>query len=160
MTSEILIELAIELARDKQTVLGHVGDLRGVNWELGPLLHMTAPRSFADRSLFEARAGAPLFRSWLLLGGILPIDVDHLAFESIDPESGFVESSKMIAMTSWKHERRVIARASGGSRLVDRIAFVPRIPGTGRVLESVVKRLFLHRHARLALLFGRTRGSR
>jgi hypothetical protein len=160
MKSEIRIELAIELARDKGAVLAHVSDMRGVNWELDPFLQMTAPRSFTYRSLFEAKAGTPLFRSWLLLGGVLPIDVDHLALESIDPESGFVESSTMLAMASWRHERRVIARASGGSRLVDRIAFTPRIPGTGRVLEGVVEHLFRHRHSKLALLFGRSRGSR
>ena len=46
------------------------------------------------------------------------------------------------------------ARDGGGSRLVDRIAFTPRIPGTGPLLARIAKALFRHRHARLDAMFG------
>ncbi len=148
------IEMTSDLAADRQTVLKHIGTLDGVNHELRPIFSMTAPRSFRGRSFFEAPIGAPLFRSWLLLGGIVPIDFDHLAFESIDPKSGFVESSVMLTMSPWRHERRVTAREPSGSHIVDHLTFAPRVPGTGRLLERIIKRLFLHRHARLRALFG------
>lgn len=160
MTSSIAFEMAVELSADKRTVLEHASVFDGVNRELRPIFRMTAPRAFRHRSLFEAPTGKPLFRSWLLLGGIVPVDFDHLAFESVDVESGFVESSTMLAMSEWRHERRVVSRASGGSRLIDRIRFMPRIPGTGPVLEVVVKGLFRHRHAKLMGLFGAAKGAR
>ena len=84
----------------------------------------------------------------------MPIDFDHLAFESIDADSGFVESSRMLSMRSWRHERRVYAAGPSRAKLVDRITFVPRIAGTGRLLEAVSRRLFRHRHARLRAIFG------
>lgn len=154
MARTIEVEVASELAADPRTVLGHIGTLEGVNQELWPIFIMTAPRAFRGRSLFEAPVGRPLFRSWLLLGGVVPVDFDHLAFESLDPESGFVESSTMLTMATWRHERRVTARQPGGSRIVDHLTFAPRIPGTGRALASIVKRVFQHRHARLRALFG------
>jgi hypothetical protein len=150
----IELEVASDLAADPQTVLAHVGTLAGVNQELRPIFTMTAPRSFRERSLFQAPVGRPLFRSWLLLGGVVPVDFDHLAFESVDPQSGFVESSTMLTMATWRHERRVTAHEPRGSHIVDRLAFAPRVPGSGRALASIVKRLFLHRHARLRALFG------
>jgi hypothetical protein len=150
----IELQIASDLAADPQAVLAHVGTLAGVNQELRPIFTMTAPRSFRGRSLFQAPVGRPLFRSWLLLGGVVPVDFDHLTFESVDPASGFVESSTMLTMATWRHERRVTARAPSGTRIVDRLAFTPRVPGTGRALASLVERLFLHRHARLRALFG------
>jgi hypothetical protein len=132
--------------------------MTGVNHELGPLLRMTAPPAYRTRTLFDAPVGRPVFRSYLLLGRILPIDFDHLSFESIDRGSGFVESSTMLSMSTWRHERRVTRDAGSqrGSRLVDRLSFTPRIPGTGVVLAWIVKALFRHRHARLRALFGAT----
>jgi hypothetical protein len=147
-------ELASDLAADSAALLAHATAMAGVNKELGPLLRMTAPHAYRDMTLFDAPVGTPLFRSWVLFAGILPIDFDHLSFESIDRESGFVESSTMLSMRSWRHERRVTPRAAGGSRLVDRITFEARVPGTGRLLASVAKAVFRHRHARLRAMFG------
>jgi ligand-binding SRPBCC domain-containing protein len=120
---------------------------------------MTSPRSFRGRSLFEAPVGEPLFRSWVLLGGVVPIDFDHLWFESIDPESGFVETSTMLSMSTWRHERRVTARDDGGSRLVDRITFTPRLRGTGPLLARVAGAVFRHRHVKLRAIFGARPGA-
>jgi hypothetical protein len=152
-------EITSCLAAEKDAVLAHAARMAGVNHELGPLLRMTAPRSYRQKTLFDAPVGRPVFRSYLLLGRVLPIDFDHLSFESIDRGSGFVESSTMLSMRSWRHERRVTCDdgdARRGSRLVDRLSFTPRIPGTGILLAWIVKMLFRHRHARLRALFGAT----
>src|SRR5262249_7168632 len=63
MTRTIELELSSAVAADRQSVLQHVASLAGVNEELRPILRMTAPRSFRDRSLFEWPVGQPLFRS-------------------------------------------------------------------------------------------------
>jgi hypothetical protein len=149
-------ELASDLSADAGALLAHATAMSGVNAELGPLLRMTAPRAYRNMTLFDAPVGQPLFRSWVLFAGVLPIDFDHLSFESIDRDSGFVESSTMLSMRSWRHERRVTARGpdgKSGSRLIDRITFEPRIPGTGKILASVAKAVFSHRHARLRAMF-------
>lgn len=156
MNKRIDIEAASNLAASTRKVLAHIATLRGVNEELGPWLKMTAPRTFLERSLLDAPVGTPLFRSWLLLGGIVPVDFDHLALESVDPKSGFVESSVMLSMSPWRHERRVSTRESG-SRVVDRLSFAPRLPGTGWLLERIVRRVFEHRHRRLRVMFGEGR---
>lgn len=147
-------EITSDLAATRETVLAHATAMSGVNQELEPLLSMTSPRSFRGRSLFEAPVGEPLFRSWILLGGVLPIDFDHLCFASIDPESGFVETSTMLSMSRWRHERRVTRRNDGGSHVVDRISFTPRVRGTGALLARVTQLLFRHRHTKLRALFG------
>jgi hypothetical protein len=149
-----VFEITSDLKAPKQVVLAHATGMPGVNQELGPLLSMTSPRSFRGRSLFEAPVGEPLFRSWVLLGGVVPIDFDHLCFESIDPDSGFVETSTMLSMSTWRHERRVTERDDGGSHIVDRISFTPRVPGTGPLLARVAEALFRHRHAKLRAIFG------
>jgi hypothetical protein len=152
--SSFFFELASDLAAPQPDVLAHAATIAGANRELGPLLRMTIPRSFRELTLFDAPVGQPLFRSWVLFAGLVPIDFDHLSFEAIDPGSGFVESSTMLSMTMWRHERRVAANERGGSRLIDRITFTPRIPGTGRLLTWITRALFRHRHARLRTIFG------
>lgn len=154
MPRERHVELSSDLKAEPHEVLAHIATLDGANEELRPWLEMTVPPSYRSRSLFDAPIGEPLFRSWLLLGGVLPIDFDHIALESADPASGFQESSTMLSMRSWRHERRVVPIAPGRSRLSDRLAFVPRLPGTGWLLSHVVRLLFEHRHQRLRTRFG------
>lgn len=153
MTRARAFEIASELAADRGVVLARAATWAGVNEELGPVFRMTAG-SFRGRSLFEARTGEPLFRSWLLLGGVVPVDFDHLRFEEIDPESGFVEASTMASMSEWRHERRVTDLPGGGCRVVDRLSFRPRVPGTGAALARFVAFVFRHRHRRLRARYG------
>jgi hypothetical protein len=99
-----------------------------------------------------------------------PFSKSHLCFDSIDRESGFVESSTMLSMRLWRHERRETEtpdarsaegaesggrglREGRGSRLVDRITFTPRIPGTGAILAWFTRMLFRHRHDKLRAMF-------
>ena len=53
---------------------------------------------------------------------------------------------------TWEHER-TIAPEDGGTRVTDRVTFVPRLPGAGRVAEPIVRRVFTHRHDRLRSAF-------
>lgn len=152
----LYFSLSIDLDAPRDRVLAHAGSMDGVNQELAPFMRMTAPAAYRARSIFEATPGPPLFRSWLLAFGVLPVDFDHLAFEDIDPSSGFQEASTMLTMRSWRHERRVTAVDARRSRLVDRLEFVPRIPGSGPLLRAISLRLFRHRHARLAQIFNAT----
>ncbi len=101
----------------------------------------------------EVPLGVRLFRSWLLVLGVLPVDFDDLVLIEVLPGRGFHERSSMLSMRTWEHERW-IERADGGCDLHDRLTFEPRIAGTGPLLRMVVRHVFEHRHRRLRRRFG------
>src|SRR5260221_10670916 len=96
-TTHYSFEYTSHMDADKDVVLAHATSFVGVNKELGPFLRMTAPEQYRSKSLFEAPVGVAIFRSIILLFLFLPVDYDHICFESLDPESGFVETSTMLS---------------------------------------------------------------
>lgn len=135
-------------------VWARVSTFAGVNYELMPLARMTCPRRWAGAALDPARVPlrTRVFRSWILLFGVLPVDWDDLAFERLDAGRGFHESSTMLSQRRWIHER-TLEPVDGGCRVTDRIRFEPRLPGLGRVFLPVFQLFFRHRHRRLARYF-------
>ncbi|MGH2725870.1 MAG: hypothetical protein ACRDKS_02725 [Actinomycetota bacterium] len=123
-----------------------------MNDELWPVLRMTHPRGL-DRLPDDAPTGVRLFRSWILLFGILPIDFDDLTLLRIEPGRGFLESSRLLTSRRWEHERTIDA-APQGSVLTDRIRFEPRLRAAGSALYRIIRFLFAHRHRRLRKAFG------
>ena len=105
----------------------------GVNAELMPIVRMTLPRGTDRLDADSVTVGAPLGRCWLLLFGVIPFDWDYLTLERLDPPSGFHERSSMASMRTWEHERTLEPVASGGCRVTDRVAFLPRVAAPGRV---------------------------
>jgi ligand-binding SRPBCC domain-containing protein len=128
--------------------------VEGVNYELGPLLKMTVPRGAAELNIVTAPLNVPIGRSWLLLGGILPVDYDHLTLTERGPGLRFQERSTMASLKRWNHERTVVPDGEGRCRVTDRLEFEPRVPGTGRIAAAIVRFLFRHRHSRLARRYG------
>jgi hypothetical protein len=55
----------------------------GINDELRPLLRMTFPRELRGLTIDEVEVGVPLGRSWILLGGVLPVDYDDLLLAAL-----------------------------------------------------------------------------
>jgi hypothetical protein len=94
-----------------------------------------------------------LFRSWILLAGILPVEYDDLAFEEVEPGYRFLERSSMFTQRIWEHER-VIEPCPQGCRVTDRVYFEPRLPGIGAILTIIYKAVFRWRHRNLRSLFG------
>jgi ligand-binding SRPBCC domain-containing protein len=97
--------------------------------------------------------GERIFRSWVLLFGVLPIDFDDLTLVALEPGSGFHERSRMLSMRIWEHER-TLEPSGGGCRIRDRLSFEPRLPGMGPLLERFIRATFAHRHRRLRRQFG------
>jgi ligand-binding SRPBCC domain-containing protein len=139
-----------------EAVWARVSTMDGVNHELMPLVRMTYPRRYAGLRLDPdvVPLGERVFRSWILLLGLLPIDWDDLRLVRIERGRGFLESSTMLSQRRWVHER-TLAAVHGGCRVTDRITFEPRLPGLGRVFLPVFRFFFRHRHRRLARYFGR-----
>jgi hypothetical protein len=150
------IELSSLLRARADLVWSQVTDFSGINAELMPLLRMTAPREWTKLTLEDVRPGQKLFRSWLLLFGVLPIDYDDLSIAEVGPGYRFLERSRMMSAALWEHERLVEEAAAGGCRITDRVRFTPRWKPLGPLLNWIVPRLFAHRHRRLRDRFAST----
>ena len=118
-----------------------------VNAELGPWLRMTMPAPWGERPLPDWPVGRPLFRSVILLLGVLPLDLHHFRLEATG-EAGFYERSSSLVMRSWRH-KRLLRAAPGGTLVEDRVVFACRLPGLGSLLAPVYRAVFRHRHCRL-----------
>jgi ligand-binding SRPBCC domain-containing protein len=153
-----VFEIQSRLVASPEDVWAIVSTMAGVNDELWPLFRMTHPRGRDRIDAQEVPLGVRVFRSTLLLGGVLPIDYDDLVFDEIDPGRGFVERSSMLTSRVWRHVRRVDPRPGGGTIVTDRIDFEPRTPPLAPVLCAIVPRVFRHRHKRLRKRFVWARG--
>lgn len=144
--------VASDLEAAPGVVWRHAISPEGVNHELGPLLRMTFPAHVEDLTA-GWRPGEPLGRSWLRLGGALPVEFDDLAFVEVEPGRRFLERSRLLTQRLWEHERCVEPTA-GGTRLTDRLAFVPRVGWLGPLHAVVFRAVFAWRHRRLRQRFG------
>lgn len=124
----------------------------GISRELSPILRMTTPRGVRTLSDVQIQPGQRLFRSWLLVLGVLPMGYSDLTLLELESGVGFVEQSPMTSMRLWRHERRVRAEGRGASRLTDRLTFEPAI---ARALTTrIIRWMFEHRHRVLRAHFG------
>ena len=126
----------------------------GINHELRPWLRMTMPRGLRGATIDDVAVGEPLGRSWILLGGVLPVDYDDLCLVEVEPGRRFLERSAMLSMRMWQHERIVEPAGPGACEITDRLGFELRrplrwVPGSRRVARAIVSFLFRHRHRRL-----------
>ena len=77
--------------------------------------------------------GERIFRSWVLLFGVLPIDYDDLTLIALEPGRGFHERSRMLSMRVWEHERTLEPDGEGGCRVRDRLSLrAARCPAWAR----------------------------
>jgi hypothetical protein len=153
------VSATVALAVSADALWRSVCRLDGVNYELGPIVRMTTPRGLQDADIDDLEVGVPVGRSWLLLGGLIPVDYDDLCLAEIDPPRRFLERSSMLSMSLWEHERLIEPHDDGTSVLSDRLGFELRrplavIPGATRLAQAIVAALFRHRHRRLAKLHG------
>jgi ligand-binding SRPBCC domain-containing protein len=145
------------LAAPAGEVWDRISTFEGVNDELRPWMRMTAPAHIRRLDPSQVRPGERLFRSWILLLGVVPVDYDDITLVSVEPGRGFHERSSMLSMRVWEHERTLEAVGEGSCLVRDRVTFEPRVPGTAGLVRPVVAALFRHRHRRLERRFGRGR---
>ncbi len=140
------------LSAAPERVWRHAVSPAGVNRELRPLLRMTFPPDMADLTT-GWKPGRRRFRSWLLLGGVLPVEYDELAFAEVEPGRRFLERSTLLSQRLWEHERTVEPTARG-CRITDRVRFEPRIAWLAPLHAPVFRAVFRWRHRNLRRLFG------
>src|SRR5205085_11736866 len=119
-------EVSSVVVAPAERVWARVSTMAGVNAELGPIFRMTHPADIDTLSPDRVVPGARLFRSWVLLFGVLPVDYDDITLLAVRPGVGFHESSPMLSQRRWDHER-ILEDVPGGCRVTDRIAFAPRL---------------------------------
>jgi ligand-binding SRPBCC domain-containing protein len=142
------------VAAPPDVVWARVSTVEGVNDELLPLMRMTAPAHVRALDPSQVVLGERIFRSWVLLFGVIPIDYDDLTLIALEPGSGFHERSRMPSMRVWEHKRTLEPTGDAATRVSDRLSFEPRLPGSGPLLERFIRATFRHRHRRLRRRFG------
>ena len=130
----------------------HATSPAGVNRELRPLLRMTFPRDTRDLTA-GWQPGVRLFRSWLLLAGLLPVEYDDVVFVEVEPGRRFLERSSLFTQRVWEHER-ILEAMGDGCRLTDRVRFIPRLAFLAPLQGPVFQAVFRLRHRNLRALFG------
>jgi len=149
-------EISSELRGAPGTVWEHAISPAGVNRELRPLLRMTFPAHVTD--IFASwQPGVRLFRSWILFGGVVPVEYDDLALVAVEPGRRFLERSSLLSQRVWEHER-LIDPTPIGCRLTDRVRFAPRLPGLAPLYAFVFRAIFRLRHRNLRRIFGTATG--
>jgi hypothetical protein len=143
------------LAVSAQQAWEHASSLAGVNRELAPLARMTYPAAAAVLTPATVPLKQRLFRSWILLFGVLPVDYDDLTLMELEPGRRFLEHSTMLSQRDWVHER-IIEAADQGCRVSDRLRFVPRVALLGPLYLAMFRLTFRLRHRNLVRLFGAT----
>jgi ligand-binding SRPBCC domain-containing protein len=125
----------------------------GINHELMPLMRMTIPRGVDTLDPATVPLGERLFRSWVLLFGVIPFDYDDIGLVRFEPGRGFHERSTMLTQRLWEHER-TLEPDGEGCLVTDRLRFEPRAAVPVGVTRRLVTATFAHRHRRLRGYFG------
>lgn len=133
-----------ELTASPERVWDWITSIRGISREMAPIMKMTVPKSVETLSEVNVELGKPLFRSWVLLFGVLPIDRSDLTLVRLDVGRGFLERSPMLSMKLWQHERTISIRG-GKTVLTDELTFEPRF--LSKFVEWMIRTIFTNRHA-------------
>lgn len=133
-------------------------NMKGVNYELSPIVRMTVPRDWAYERLSNWPVDKELFVSVVLLLGVLPVDL-HFFRMSEAGCYGFQENSASLMNRTWMHNRRIEA-IGGASKVIDIVEYQSRMPFLAVVMMPLYKFIFAHRHAKLVAKYGRGRIAR
>jgi ligand-binding SRPBCC domain-containing protein len=150
-TQPIVLRFASTLPAPRQAVWQWITSWAGIRRETMPYFAMTAPRGMRSIAEVQVVPGQRLFRSYLLFGGLLPLDILDLTVIALEPGRGFTERSPMLSMKQWQHQREILDAPGGAVALVDTLTFQPRL--ARGLTRWFVTRLFEHRHAVLRRAF-------
>jgi ligand-binding SRPBCC domain-containing protein len=131
----------------------HAITATGINHELMPLARMTFPAAVAALTPETVRLGERVCRSWVLLFGIVPVDYDDVTLIELEPGRRFLERSPMLSQRFWEHERTLM-ESGGGTRICDRVRFIPRLGPIAPLYARIFRAAFALRHRNLRKIFG------
>jgi ligand-binding SRPBCC domain-containing protein len=143
------------LAASSAKVWAHVTRMPAINLEMGPFLKMTFPHEAETMSLgdIDVELGTPIFRSWVLAGGVIPIERMDVTLVELEKGRRFVEQSKTLFMKRWRHERTVEDEGDGCT-VTDRLTFEAPLAFVTPTVAMCIGSFFDHRHRVLKRTFG------
>ena len=123
-----------------------ITSVEGISAEMWPFFRMTFPKGIHSLHDLQITPGDRMFRSYVFLFGVLPIDYSDMTLLELDTGKGFIEQSPMGSMKLWRHERRIVPCSSDPSvvLLVDQLTFQPRM--AQRLVGWFIQHVFHHRH--------------
>lgn len=159
VAGEARFEITTRLAAPAEQVYAEAMTGDGINYEIGPWLRMTMPKSIPPgMTIDQAPVGEQLGRSWILLARVIPVDYDDLTLVERGPGFRFLERSQLGSAKSWEHEREVVAIGDEACQISDRVCHQPRallrLVGGAAIAQRVIAMLFHHRHRRLTQRWG------
>lgn len=154
MSDVISLRFESKLQAPRERVWEWITSIRGISAEMWPFFRMTAPKGVSSLNDVQIKPGVRMFRSYVFLFGILPIDYSDMTLLELDVGQGFTEQSPMGSMKLWRHERRIVPCPSDPNAvlLVDQLTFQPRM--ARRLVGWFIRRVFVHRHEVLKTNFG------
>jgi ligand-binding SRPBCC domain-containing protein len=146
MNKDISLRFESKLHAPTELVWEWITSVKGISAEMWPFFRMTTPKGIRSLSDLHINPGVRMFRSYVFLFGVLPIDYSDMTLVELDDGLGFVEQSPMGSMKLWRHERRIVPCPSDPSAvlLVDQLTFRPRI--ARHLVEWFIRHVFTHRH--------------
>ncbi len=148
-TPKPAIDITSRVPRPVKEVWPIVTSAEGVNAELKPLVSMTFPTEGFDFS--AAPIDQPLFNSWILLFGFLPIDRHTFVLHEVG-QTHFIETSHTLLQKGWRHERYLTAQGDS-TDVRDVVTVTPRLAFMAPLINRIVAAIFRHRHKQLAKLY-------
>lgn len=147
MNSVTSIREQSDLCGDAAQLAPELLTMQGVNYELMPVVRMTAPENWVQVPIPEWPVDDELFTSVIMLFGFIPLDLHRFGLRAVS-WNGFSESSSSLVMKAWRHDR-VIESLGTLVRVTDSVEFSPRLSFLGPILSPLYRQVFKHRHQRL-----------
>jgi ligand-binding SRPBCC domain-containing protein len=146
MSDAVSMRFESTLAAPPERVWAWITSVKGISAEMWPYFRMTVPRGVQSLADVQIRAGVPMFRSYVFLFGVLPIDYSDMTLLELTMGRGFIEQSPMGSMRLWRHERQILPHPSDprAVMLVDQLIFRPRM--ARHLVTWFIRRVFTHRH--------------
>ena len=156
MSDLINLRFESELHAPVARIWEWITSIEGISTEMWPYFRMTTPKGVRSLNDVQIEPGIRMFRSYIFLFGVLPIDYSDMTLIEITPDQGFIEQSPMGSMKLWRHERRIAPSPSTPSAvlLIDHLTFQPRI--AKHFVGWFIHRVFIHRHRILKANFTKT----
>ncbi len=146
MSDTISFRFESKLHASTERVWEWITSVQGISAEMWPFLRMTVPKGTVSLNDVAIKLGVRMFRSYVFLFGILPIDYSDITLLELNIGEGFIEQSPMGSMKLWRHTRRIVPCPSDPNAvlLVDQLTFQPRM--ASRLVKRFIHRVFVHRH--------------
>ncbi len=91
MGDDVVLRFESKLRAPRERVWEWITSVNGISAEMWPIFRMTAPKNFSSLSDLVIEPCVRMFRSYVFLFGILPIDYSDMTLLELDVGQGLIE---------------------------------------------------------------------